>query len=232
MKFLIVEDEVRVASLIQRGLAEQGFASDLAYDGVSGQKLALQQDYDLVITDVILPGMDGVTLCKVLRAARPELPIILLTALGTTDDKVEGFDAGADDYLVKPFDIRELFVRVRALLKRRGMAPQHAGVLQFADLEMNLHTREVRRAGRDIYLTPKEFRLLSYMLQHPGRVLSRVEIAEKVWDTYFDTGTNFIDVYINYLRKKMDKGFSGKLIHTHPGVGFMLKHEPCKSEPD
>ncbi|MEJ5056132.1 response regulator transcription factor [Sphingobacterium sp. MYb382] len=226
MNILIIEDDLRVAELIQRGLTEHGFSSSLAYDGLSGKKLALQHDYDLVITDVILPKMDGLDLCKEIRQTKPDLPIIMLTALGTTDDKIEGFDAGADDYLVKPFEMRELLVRIRALLKRNNKSSQHTGfIIRYSDLEMNLHSKLVKRSNKDISLTPKEFKLLEYMLQNPERVLSRAEIAEKVWDTHFDTGTNFIDVYINYLRKKIDKDFDNKLIHTKSGMGFILKAE-------
>lgn len=226
MKILIIEDDTRVAELIQRGLEEQGFATDLAYDGLLGKKLALQNDYDLIITDIILPKMDGLDLCKEIRQARPDTPIIMLTAMGTTDDKVEGFDAGADDYLVKPFEMRELLVRIRVLLKRNTKYAGTSGfMLKISDLEMNLHTKMVKRNNTEINLTPKEFKLLGYMMQNPGRVLSRVEIAEKVWDTHFDTGTNFIDVYINYLRKKIDRNFDEKLIHTKPGMGFILKAE-------
>ncbi len=226
MQILIIEDDVRVAELIQRGLEEQGFNTTIAYDGLSGKKLVLQNDYDLIITDIILPKIDGLDLCKQIRESKPDLPIIMLTALGTTDDKVEGFDAGADDYLVKPFEIRELLVRIRALLKRNKKNVNHIGnVLKYADLEMNLHTKSVKRNGVEINLTPKEFNLLEYMLHNTERVLSRVEIAEKVWNTHFDTGTNFIDVYINYLRKKVDKDFKKKLIHTKSGMGFILKEQ-------
>jgi len=226
MNILIVEDDLRVAELIQRGLLEQGFVPTMAYDGHSGKKLALQGNFDLIITDIILPKMDGLDLCKVIRQTRPDTPIIMLTALGTTDDKVEGFDAGADDYLVKPFEMRELLVRIRSLLKRHKRSANSSGnVLKYGGLEMNLHTKIVRRNGTEINLTPKEFNLLEYMLENPERVLSRAEIAEKVWDTHFDTGTNFIDVYINYLRKKIDKAFDHKLIHTKSGMGFILKAE-------
>lgn len=226
MKILIIEDDQRVAELIQRGLEEQDFETSLAYDGLSGKKLALQNPYDLIITDIILPKIDGLDLCKQIRERKPDTPIIMLTALGTTDDKVEGFDAGADDYLVKPFEMRELLVRIRALLKRNNKITNSTGfILRFVDLEMNLHTKIVKRNGQEINLTPKEFKLLEYMMQHPERVLSRVEIAEKVWDTHFDTGTNFIDVYINYLRKKIDRNFDKKLIHTKSGMGFILKSE-------
>lgn len=226
MKILIVEDDHRVAELIHRGLTEHGFSPTLAYDGISGKKMALQHSYDLIITDVVLPKMDGLDLCKYIRAHQPDIPIIMLTALGTTDDKVEGFDAGADDYLVKPFEMRELLVRIRALLKRNPINTGNTGfILHFKDLEMNLHTKVVKRSGQEISLTPKEFKLLAYMMQNPERVLSRIEIAEKVWDTYFDTGTNFIDVYINYIRKKIDRNFERKLIHTKSGMGFILKSD-------
>ena len=226
MTILIIEDDLRVAELLQRGLQEQGFTPTLAYDGLSGKKLALQNDYDLVITDIILPKLDGIDLCKIIRQAKPNMPIIMLTALGTTDDKIEGFDAGADDYLVKPFEIRELLARIRALLNRRANSNINASIiLNYDDLEMNLHSKMVKRGTQDISLTPKEFKLLEYMLQNPERVLSRSEIAEKVWDTHFDTGTNFIDVYINYLRKKVDRDFEHKLIHTKSGMGFVLKRE-------
>jgi len=226
MNILIIEDDQRIAQLIQRGLEEQGFATALAYDGLSGKKLALQNNYDLIITDIILPKIDGLDLCKQIRENRLDTPIIMLTALGTTDDKVEGFDAGADDYLVKPFEMRELLVRIRALLKRHNKTANNSGnILKYADLEMNLHTKIVKRNGIEINLTPKEFNLLEYMMQNPERVLSREEIAEKVWKIHFDTGTNFIDVYINYLRKKIDKGFDKKLIHTKSGMGFILKAE-------
>ncbi|MCS6818875.1 MAG: response regulator transcription factor [Chitinophagales bacterium] len=226
MRILIIEDDNRIAELIQRGLAEQGFEPTLAYDGLLGKKMALQNEFDLIITDIILPKEDGLEVCKEIRKARPDTPIIMLTALGTTDDKVEGFDAGADDYLVKPFEMRELIARIRALLKRHRKTENNTrNILKYANLEMNLLTKIVKRNGVEINLTPKEFKLLEFMLQNRERVLSRVEIAEKVWDTHFDTGTNFIDVYINYLRKKIDKNFDKKLIHTKPGMGFILKSE-------
>jgi len=187
-----------------------------------GKKLAMGNDYDLIITDIILPKIDGLELCREIRKAKPQIPIIMLTALGRTDDKIEGFDAGADDYLVKPFDFRELEVRIRALLKRnKGVA--NSLKLQVGNLEMDLQTKTVYRQGVNINLTPKEFKLLEYMMRNNGRLLTRTEIAEKVWETHFDTGTNFIDVYINYLRKKIEKDFTGKLIHTKPGMGFIFK---------
>lgn len=226
MKFLLIEDDERVADLIKRGLQEQGYEVTLAYDGLMGIKMALNNVYDLIITDIILPHMSGLDLCKEIRLANSDIPIIMLTALGTTDDKVEGFDAGANDYLVKPFDFRELHVRIRALLKRNNATTKAQGfILKYADLELNNQTKIVTRGITQISLTPKEFKLLEYMMVNSERVLSRIEIAEKVWDTHFDTGTNFIDVYINYLRKKIDKDFDNKLIHTKSGMGFIFKEE-------
>lgn len=226
MNILIVEDEERIAELVKRGLEENGNIATVAYDGLSGKKLALQYDYDLIIADIILPKLNGIDLCREIRFAKPELPIILLTALGTTDDKIEGFDAGADDYLVKPFDFRELLVRIRAVMNRKiGKRPDLTTSLVYADLELNNLTKMVSRSGKTISLTPKELKLLEYMMQNSERVLSRTEIASQVWQTHFDTGTNFIDVYINYLRKKIDKDFSTKLIHTKPGLGFIFTEE-------
>ncbi|TVQ92412.1 MAG: DNA-binding response regulator, partial [Bacteroidetes bacterium] len=181
----------------------------------------------LIISDIILPEINGLELCRKIRTSKPFIPILMLTALGTTDDKVEGFDAGADDYLVKPFEIRELLVRIRALMKRSSATASYmTPVIKYADLELNTHTKTAKRADQEIKLTPKEFKLLEYMITNPERVLSRDEIAEKVWDTHFDTGTNFIDVYINYLRKKVDKPFERKLIHTRPGMGFIFSNKP------
>ena len=226
LQVLLIEDEQRIAELIKRGLQEQGFNVMVAYDGETGEKLAFSNHYDIIITDIVLPVISGIDLCKEVRLQKPDIPIIMLTALGTTNDKVEGFDAGADDYLVKPFDLRELHVRIRALLKRSNSNVNAKGfILKYADLELNLHTKIVKRHNTEISLTPKEFKLLEYMLQNTERVLSRTEIAENVWETTFDTGTNFIDVYINYLRKKIDRDFNVKLIHTKPGLGFIFKKD-------
>ena len=223
MQILIIEDDQRLANIIKRGLDENGYDATIAYDGKMGLKLALGRDFDVIISDIILPETNGLDLCRKIRTSKPSVPILMLTALGTTDDKVDGFDAGADDYLVKPFEIRELLARIKALIKRSsGNAASLIPVITYADLELNIHTKTVKRAGQDIKLTPKEFKLLEYMIANPERVLSRDEIAEKVWDTHFDTGTNFIDVYINYLRKKIDKPFQNKLIHTRPGMGFII----------
>lgn len=226
-QLLVIEDDIRVAELLQRSLQDQNFTVDVAYDGYMGKKLALQKKYQLIITDVILPKINGIDLCKELKQSLPNTPIIMLTALGTTDDKVEGFDAGADDYLVKPFELRELYVRIRALLKRFEKATEaNNPILKYADLEIDLNQKKFKRAGKEIHLTPKEFNLMQYMMENPERVLSRAEISEKVWDTHFDTGTNFIDVYINYLRKKIELDVTNKLIHTKSGMGFILKsHE-------
>jgi DNA-binding response OmpR family regulator len=224
MHILLIEDDPRVADLVERGLQEQGYAVTTAPDGQSGLCLATAGSFDLLLIDIMLPDLSGLDVCRQIRQQYPLLPILVLTALGTTDDKLEGFDSGANDYLVKPFDFRELLARIKELLRRRAAAsPAEDPVLRVADLEMNLETRLVKRAGTEIDLTPKEFALLQFLLQHQGRVLPRAEIAEKVWDTHFDTGTNFIDVYINYLRKKIDKNFEPKLIHTKSGVGFILK---------
>lgn len=225
MELLLIEDDFRVSELIKRGLEEHGYQVTLAYDGVMGKKLMIANRYDLIITDIVLPQMNGIELCREIREVWPELPVIMLTALGTTEDKLDGFDAGANDYLVKPFDFRELHARIKVLLNRNTSALQAPVVklLKYADLEMDLQTKVVTRMGAEISLTPKEFKLLEYMLRNKERMLTRTEIAEKVWDTHFDTGTNFIDVYMNYLRKKIDKNFENKLIHTRTGMGFIFK---------
>ncbi|MDR4988268.1 MAG: response regulator transcription factor [Bacteroidales bacterium] len=226
-RILLVEDDQRLAEILRRGLEDNAYFPVVAYDGEMGLKLALSQDFALVISDIILPKMNGLELCRQIRDLKPELPLLMLTALGTTDDKVEGFDAGADDYLVKPFEIRELLARVKALLKRsKSQTTPEASLITYADLELNTLTKSVFRKAQDIKLTPKEFKLLLYMLQNRERVISRAELSENVWDTHFDTGTNFIDVYINYLRKKIDKPFDKKLIHTKAGMGFILSADP------
>jgi DNA-binding response OmpR family regulator len=225
MRILIIEDDERLAGLIARSVREQGHEAVLAYDGTLGLRSALDPAHELIVMDLMLPGMNGIELCRAVRRERPDVPIIMLTALGATDDKVEGFDAGADDYLVKPFDLRELHVRIRALAKRRSGSTNHS-LLRIADLELDSRTHEVRRAGKPVHLTPKEFNLLAYLMKNAGRVVPRTEIAREVWGIDFDTGTNFIDVYINYLRRKMDRDREVKLIHTKPGVGFMLREGP------
>ena len=223
IKILVIEDEKRVADLLKIGLEENGYQVLVAYDGEMGWRLFQSNDFQLTISDIILPKLNGFELCQKIRKADEEIPILMLTALGTADDKLEGFDVGADDYMVKPFDFRELLARVRVLQKRRAVAKVDVvKEISYADLCINLERQEVRRNGEPIKLSPKEYNLLVYLVENAERVVSRVEIAEKVWNTHFDTGTNFIDVYINYLRKKMDKNFEVKLIHTKPGVGFIL----------
>ena len=196
---LIIEDEPRVASLLMNGLEENGYQTMVAYDGLMGLRLFQTHTFDLVISDIVLPKMDGFELAKEIRKTNPNIPILMLTALGSTNDKLDGFDAGADDYMVKPFDFRELNARIKVLLKR---VTGNAQELVYADLRIDLQRKDVERNGISIKLSPKEYNLLLYMVENAERVLSRVEIAEKVWNTHFDTGTNFIDVYINYLRKK------------------------------
>ena len=224
MNILLVEDDERIASLVRSGLEEQGYNVMVAYDGETGKKLVLQNDYDLIISDILLPKINGVDLCKQIRAAKPNIPVILLTALNTTDDIIEGFDAGADDYLTKPFDFRILLARVKALLNRNERKPEPQNtILKYADLELNNQTKTVLRNGNEVTLTRREFNLLEYLLLNKERVLSKTEIAENVWHTHFDNTSNFIDVYINYLRKKIDKEHEVKLIHTKPGMGFIFK---------
>jgi DNA-binding response OmpR family regulator len=222
-RILIVEDEPKVASFVKLGLEKNGFSCEIAFDGSMGKRMFDTGDYDLIILDINLPYKNGFELCKEIRSSNQKIPVIMLTALGTTEDKLSGFDSGTDDYLLKPFEFRELLARIRSLLKRVSINETGGNTLKFLDLEMNLDTYEVTRANRVIDLTQKEFALLEYLLRNRGRVLSRIDIAEKVWDINFDTGTNIIDVYVNFLRKKIDKDFSPKLIHTQTGVGYILK---------
>ncbi|MCQ2111691.1 MAG: response regulator transcription factor [Bacteroidaceae bacterium] len=227
---LVIEDDRRLAMLLRTGIEEAGYQVLLSYDAEMALRLVQGGNaIDLVVSDIILPGMSGLELCKRLRQDCPGIPVIMLTALGTTDDKLEGFDAGADDYMTKPFDFRELIARIGALLKRASAhtdgTVHQPKVLKVADLVLEKDRHECSRAGNAIKLTPKEFSLLQYLMENAGRVVSRVDIQERVWNTHFDTGTNFIDVYINYLRRKVDKDFNVKLIRTVPGVGFMLAHE-------
>lgn len=222
MKILVVEDEAKVADFLRKGLEEQGHFIEVAYDGQMGEKLALRNEYDLLILDVILPYINGYELCKRIREKNQLVPVLMLTALGTTEDKVSGFDAGADDYLVKPFEFEELLARIRALVKRATGALHTSTVIKVADLELNLDKKIAQRGNTKIELTAKEFALLEFLMKNKGRVVSRVDIAEKVWEITFDTGTNVVDVYINILRKKLDKDFEKKLIHTRIGLGYSL----------
>ncbi|GAB3291150.1 response regulator transcription factor [Hymenobacter tenuis] len=224
MKILLVEDEPKVSAFIRRGLEEEGFELEVAYDGRFGRQLALTHSYDLVILDVILPYFSGREVLQALREHDQQTPVLLLTALGTTQDKLLGFGDGADDYLVKPFDFPELVARVRALVRRRGQQAK-GSVLSFQDLTLDTAAKTVTRAGQTIKLTAREFGLLELLLRHPGRVLSRAELAADVWEESFDAGSNVVDVYVNYLRNKVDKGFGQKLIHTVVGMGYVLRSE-------
>jgi DNA-binding response OmpR family regulator len=218
MRVLIIEDNPKMAMAIQRGLTEHGYAADACHTGYEGEELAAIEPYDLVILDVMLPDRDGVDVCRNLRRRDIKKPVLMLTALSGTHDKVAGLDAGADDYLTKPFEFEELLARVRALL-RRGEASE-GRTLTCEDLELDLYTRTAKRAGVDYELSNKEFGLLEYLMRNPNRVLSRTQIAEKVWDMNFEPGSNVIDVYISSLRKKVDRGFERELIHTIKGAGY------------
>ncbi len=228
MKVLLIEDEPKMLRSLRKGLEEHLIEVDTAADGTAGQQLAERNDYSVIISDVIMPGLTGLELVRYLRTAGDQTPIILLTALGQTDDKVTGFEAGADDYLTKPFEFRELLVRVRALARRPVSTYQTSPNLRFEDMEMNIETKEFFRAGRKIPLTPREFALMEYFLRNPGRVISKNEISERVWNLNFDTGTNVIEVYVNFLRKKVDKDFDKKLIHTQFKNGYILRDEEAE----
>jgi two-component system copper resistance phosphate regulon response regulator CusR len=225
MKLLLIEDEPKTVQSLRQGLEEDGYEVDIAYDGLIGKQLAKNNTYQLIISDIIIPGINGIELCREIRNSGDATPILMLTALGTTDDKVTGLDAGADDYLVKPFEFKELLARVRALTKRGAGILHTSQTLKFADVEVSLDAKTVHRAGNKINLTAREFNLLVYLIRNQGRVVSKVEIAEQVWDIGFDTGTNIIEVYVNYLRKKLDKDYPVKLIHTQFGMGYVLKVE-------
>lgn len=225
MKILVVEDEIKLAMSLKRGLEEYGFQTSVALDGASARKAIEFSEVNLIIMDVNLPDMNGYDLCRDIRARHNHVPIIMLTALGTIENKLSGFDAGADDYVLKPFEFSELLARIQANRKRSQQPynPEGSSLLTMADLALDLREKTVGRAGQSIPVTPREFALLEYFLRNPGTVLSRNEIAENVWDIPFDSGTNLIDVYINSLRKKIDKEFTTKLIHTRKGIGFMMK---------
>jgi len=225
MKILIVEDEPKLAGFLKRGLEEQSWEVELAYDGQVGKKMASNYRFDVIVLDVNLPLLNGYDLARQLRNDGLATPILFLTALGTIDDKLDGFEAGGDDYLVKPFEFRELIARIKVLSQRNSSREQSNQVLSLADLELNLDEKVARRGGNRIDLTAKEFALLEYLMRNRGRVVSRVDIAEQVWDIRFDTGTNVIDVYINFLRKKVDKDYPNKLIHTVVGMGYIFKEE-------
>lgn len=226
MRLLVIEDNPKIAGFIRQGLTEQGHAVDVADRGHEGEEMAAAESYDAIVLDIMLPDQDGVQVCKNLRRRGLKTPILMLTSLSTTADKVTGLDAGADDYLTKPFEFEELSARLRSLL-RRGQA-QEASVLRFEDIEIDLLSRKVTRAGQKIRLTTKEFALLEYFMRKPNRVLSRTVIGEHVWDMNFDSDSNVIDVYVSMLRRKVDKGFDKPLIHTVIGSGYVLTADPSE----
>ncbi|MDE5439325.1 response regulator transcription factor [Elizabethkingia meningoseptica] len=224
MNILLIEDEVGVSNFIKKGLEESQYHVILAYEGVMGLQLAKEQDFDLIILDVILPQMNGFEICSEIKRFKPEVPVLMLTALSTIQDKLKGFDQGADDYLTKPFHFEELLARINALSRRnQTLLP----VLNYTadDLVMDCYKKVVKRNGEEITLTVKEYSLLEYLLVNKNRVITRAKIAEAVWGIGFNRGTNLIDVYINYLRTKIDKGYSKQLIHTVVGMGYILKDE-------
>ena len=227
---LLVEDEPKVAASVKTWLEENGFVVEIAPDGAVAQYLVQINAYDIILLDLNLPFVSGYEVCKTIRARHPGVPIILVTALGSVEQKLTGFDAGADDYLVKPFDFRELLARIRNLLKKKPSVPlgeMADEMLQVADLEINTGYKTVSRAGKAIDLTAKEYSLLEYLVRLNGRVASRHEIVEAVWDMNFDTGTNVVEVYINFLRKKIDRNYEPKLIHTKQGLGYFLNVLPA-----
>ena len=221
MRVLIVEDEFKIAAFIKRGLKEEGYQADVAHDGHAGHFLATSNDYDLIVLDLMLPYIDGLSLCRKLREEKISVPIIMLTAKDTLKDKVLGLDSGANDYLIKPFAFEELLARIRACL--RAKENQAADKLTVSDLALDLLSHKVSRAGKEIILTNKEYSLLEYLMRNQGKIVTRTMISEHVWDVNFDTFTNVIDVYINYLRNKIDAGPKKKLLHTIRGRGYILK---------
>lgn len=223
MKILVVEDEKKLAKVIKQGLEEEHYIVEVAFDGQQGFSLALTGNYDLIILDILLPKKDGISVLKELRAKHTITPVLLLTAKSRTEDKVEGLDSGADDYLTKPFSLEELLARVRSLL-RRGVS-EKSTILKVADLQLDLVAHEAKRGDKKIELTGREYALLEYFMQNVNRNLTRTIISEQIWHYNFDTGTNVIDVYINHLRSKIDDGFEKKLLHTVRGVGYVMKDE-------
>ncbi|PBQ31077.1 DNA-binding response regulator [Sphingobacteriaceae bacterium] len=225
MKLLVVEDEIKTANILQKGLKEKGYEVQIAYDGEKALRLATAFNFDLIITDIILPKISGLEFCRKLREDKNFTPVIMLTAMGLTSDKIKGFDAGSDDYLVKPFDFDELLARIKVSINRTRTMPLQERYLSYADLKLDLDTKEIQRGGKMISLTAKEFALLEFFMLNKHRVISKEEISEKVWDLNFDTGTNIIEVYVSYLRNKIDKDFPVKLIHTKKGIGYIFREE-------
>ncbi len=222
-KILVIEDETKIANSLRSGLIENDYVVDVAYAGDEGLKFFKENNYSLIILDINLPVINGYELCRIFRAENSVVPIIILTSLVELDDKIKGYDMGADDFIVKPFEFKELLLKIKVFLKRTHSANQSSRVLKAGDLEMNLDSKEVKRKDQSISLTAKEFQLLEYLLLNKNKVVSRNDIAMKVWAIDFDTNTNVIDVYINYLRNKVDKPFEQKLIQTQVGMGYILK---------
>ncbi len=222
MRILVIEDDPQTALYLRKGLEEGGYIVDWTADGRDGLFMAASERYDLIVADRMLPGTDGLSIVKVLRSQSIRTPVMILSALGQVDDRVRGLEAGADDYLVKPYAFSELMARVEALL-RRGTGPAPDTVLRVGDLEMNLLSRSVARGGQEIELKPREFRLLEYLMRHAGQVVTRTMLLEAVWDYHFDPQTNVIDVHISRLRQKIDKGFRRPLLHTVRGAGYSLR---------
>jgi two-component system, OmpR family, copper resistance phosphate regulon response regulator CusR len=223
MKVLLIEDEIRVSRFIKKGLEEQTYDVDVAYDGQTGIRLAKSNQYDLIILDVVLPKQNGFDICNTIRKENKIIPILMLTALSSLNDKVMGLDSGADDYLTKPFHFQELLARIRALKRRSNTEGIYSRTIQVDDLIIDLESKEVRRLNKIISLTAREFRFLVLLAENKGKVLSRALIAEKIWEQSFDSGSNVIDVYVNYLRKKIDHDHEKKLIHTIIGMGYIMK---------
>ena len=225
MKVLLVEDEKKMATSLKVGLEEQGMSVELAFNGADGLNKSITNNYDVIVSDIMMPGISGLEMCKSLRSQSIQTPILFLSALSTTDNKVEGLEIGADDYLVKPFEFKELVARIKTLNKRNQGSLSTKNILTIRDLLLNLESRSVKRANVDIELTAREFDLLHYFIENKNRVISKKELNENVWDIHFDTGTNVIEVYVNYLRNKVDRGFNTKLIHTVHSKGYLLKDE-------
>lgn len=225
MNILLVEDEPAVISVIQRGLTEQNISVSVALDGTTGLQMARSHDFDVILLDIMLPGMNGIEVCKAIRKDNITVPVLMLTALGSTENVVTGLDSGADDYLSKPFKLSELYARVRALGRRRAAPLKEDSTIEIGNLRLNMHTKTTTRDGNPIILTATEYKLLEYFMKNANRVLSRMEILEHVWGINFNMGTNVVDVYVNYLRKKIDKDFETKMLHTLVGMGYVLKPE-------
>ncbi|MGN6420415.1 MAG: response regulator transcription factor [Pseudobacter sp.] len=223
MRTLLIEDEAAVAVMINKGLSESGYSVTVAPDGHIGLDMALNNNFDIIILDIMLPGINGLELCKKLRRQDVNTPILMLTALDSTENIVTGLDNGADDYMTKPFKFPELEARIRNLARRNNSAVKASDLLQVADLVMNTAAKSVTRNGQEISFTATEYRLLEFMMRNRGRVLSRIELLENVWSINFNMGTNVVDVYVNYLRKKIDRNNSVKLIHTVTGMGYIIK---------